>query len=82
MGFIYNYNADDHSKLFKQIGKEVMIWPLAKIVDPHVITIGDNVIIDDFVFIMGGLRIKIGRLRVLKLLVAVQILKAVVLFQP
>ncbi len=39
---------------FGSIGQDVMIWPLAKIVSPEVISIGDSVIIDDFVFIMGG----------------------------
>ncbi len=37
-----------------------MIWPLAKIITPEVISIGDSVIIDDFVFIMGGERTIIG----------------------
>lgn len=37
-----------------------MIWPLAKIVSPEVISIGDSVIIDDFVFVMGGEMTAIG----------------------
>ena len=37
-----------------------MIWPMAKIVSPEVISVGDSVIIDDFVFIMGGVRTEIG----------------------
>jgi galactoside O-acetyltransferase len=45
---------------FKNIGKDVLIWPMAKIVSPEVISIGDSVIIDDFVFIMGGERTEIG----------------------
>jgi acetyltransferase-like isoleucine patch superfamily enzyme len=32
----------------------VVIWPLAKIISPEAISIGDSVIIDDFVFFMGG----------------------------
>lgn len=43
-----------------QIGQDVMIWPQAKIVIPEVITIGNSVIIDDFVFIMGGQSTRIG----------------------
>ena len=46
--------------LFKQIGKNVKIYPLAKILCPEVISIGSNVIIDDFVFIMGGKETRIG----------------------
>ncbi len=42
------------------VGRDVMIWPLAKIVSPDVISIGDSVIIDDFVFLMGGNRSEIG----------------------
>lgn len=43
-----------------KVGKDVRIWPLAKIVSPESISIGDSVIIDDFVFIMGGKRTRIG----------------------
>jgi acetyltransferase-like isoleucine patch superfamily enzyme len=39
---------------FASVGQDVTIWPKAKIVMPEVITIGNSVIIDDFVFIMGG----------------------------
>jgi acetyltransferase-like isoleucine patch superfamily enzyme len=45
---------------FANVGEDVTIWPLAKIVSPEVISIGDSVIIDDFVFIMGGKRTVIG----------------------
>ncbi|UCD85351.1 MAG: acyltransferase [Deltaproteobacteria bacterium] len=45
---------------FKKNGKNVVIYPLAKILNPEVISIGDNVIIDDFVLIMGGKETKIG----------------------
>jgi acetyltransferase-like isoleucine patch superfamily enzyme len=41
---------------FAHVGQDVIIWPMAKIVSPEVISIGDSVIIDDFVFIMGGKR--------------------------
>lgn len=39
---------------FASVGQDVTIWPEAKIVMPEVISIGNSVIIDDFVFIMGG----------------------------
>ena len=43
-----------------QVGQDVIIWSQAKIVSPEVITIGDSVIIDDFVFIMCGKSTQIG----------------------
>lgn len=46
--------------LFKRIGADVVIWPMAKIVTPEVISIGNSVIIDDFVFLMGGAKTIIG----------------------
>lgn len=39
---------------FRKIGRDVVIWPWAKIVRPEAIEIGDSVIIDDFVFLAGG----------------------------
>ena len=45
---------------FQKIGKTVRIYPLAKILNSEVISIGNNVIIDDFVFLMGGEETKIG----------------------
>jgi len=36
---------------FAYHGKNVTIYPLAKLIDPDSITVGSNVIIDDFVFI-------------------------------
>ena len=49
-----------YSLPFAEIGKDVTIWPLAKIVIPDKISLGDSVIIDDFVFIMGGTGTRIG----------------------
>lgn len=43
-----------------RVGKDVIIWPLAKLVQPDVISIGDCVIIDDFTFIVGGRRTELG----------------------
>lgn len=45
----------------KHCGKDVTIYPLAKIVKPEVIEIGDYSIINDFTFIYGGNGMKIGR---------------------
>ncbi|MBN1681380.1 MAG: acyltransferase [Anaerolineae bacterium] len=42
------------------VGQDVFIWSLAKITSPEVITIGDSVIVDDFVFLMGGMKTVIG----------------------
>jgi acetyltransferase-like isoleucine patch superfamily enzyme len=44
----------------KSVGKDVVIWPMAKVVAPGAVTIGDSVMIDDFVFIMGGESTTIG----------------------
>lgn len=41
-------------------GRNVTVWPLAKIISPEVIKVGNNVIIDDFVFLMGGRSTTIG----------------------
>ncbi|MDP3734283.1 MAG: acyltransferase [Nanoarchaeota archaeon] len=46
---------------FKSIGKNVTIFPLAKIVNQEVIEIGDDCKIDDFTFINGGKGIKFGK---------------------
>jgi len=45
----------------KRCGEGVKIYPLAKIVNPEVIEIGDCSMIDDFTFIFGGDGIEIGR---------------------
>jgi acetyltransferase-like isoleucine patch superfamily enzyme len=45
---------------FCHMGKDVVIWEKAKIVNPEVISIGNSVIIDDFVFLMGGNKTEIG----------------------
>lgn len=45
---------------FSEVGKDVTIWPLAKIVAPEAISIGNSVIIDDFVLLMGGQKTSIG----------------------
>jgi len=39
---------------FRRVGQDVFIWAKAQILSPERISIGDSVIIDDFVFLMGG----------------------------
>jgi acetyltransferase-like isoleucine patch superfamily enzyme len=39
---------------FRRVGEDVLVWGEAKIVSPERVSIGDSVIIDDFVFMMGG----------------------------
>lgn len=41
-------------------GEDVQIYPRAHVVSPETITIGDSVIIDDFVFLAGGVETRIG----------------------
>ena len=45
---------------FKSIGQDVIIWPLAKVVSPEAIALGNSIIIDDFVFLSGGASTHIG----------------------
>ena len=46
---------------FKSCGQSVIVHPLAKIVKPDVIEVGDYTMIDDFTFINGGYGITIGK---------------------
>jgi len=45
---------------FARRGADVTIWPMAKIISPETISLGDSVIIDDFVLVMGGRLMTIG----------------------
>jgi len=45
---------------FRRIGTNVKIYPLTKILNPETISIGNNVIIDDFVFLDGRRETRIG----------------------
>lgn len=45
---------------FAAVGQDVIVWPLAKIVNPQFVSVGDSVIIDDFVFLSGGSKTAIG----------------------
>jgi galactoside O-acetyltransferase len=47
-------NNQAYTLKFAQVGQDVQIWPQAKIISPEVISIGDSVIVDDFVLLMGG----------------------------
>lgn len=50
----------DLSDQFRHIGEDVTIWPNAKVVNRDCISIGNSVIIDDFVLFIGGNNTKIG----------------------
>ena len=57
--------ADESGNLAKSLplqacGQDVQIYPRAHIVSPETISIGDSVIIDDFVFMVGGVETRIG----------------------
>jgi acetyltransferase-like isoleucine patch superfamily enzyme len=45
---------------FRAVGKQVTVWPRAKIVNAGRISVGDRVIIDDFVLLIGGEDTRIG----------------------
>jgi acetyltransferase-like isoleucine patch superfamily enzyme len=45
---------------FRACGEDVQIYPRAHIVSPETVSIGDSVIIDDFVFLVGGVETRIG----------------------
>jgi acetyltransferase-like isoleucine patch superfamily enzyme len=45
---------------FARVGRDVTIWPQAKIVGVDRMSLGDRVIIDDFAFIVGGASTTIG----------------------
>jgi acetyltransferase-like isoleucine patch superfamily enzyme len=52
--------GDTQAQTFRALGQDVSIYARAKIVLTEVITIGDSVQIDDFAFIVGGLKTEIG----------------------
>jgi galactoside O-acetyltransferase len=53
--------GENAKKKLKEYGAGVVIYPLAKIVNPQAVEIGDYTRIDDFTFINGGKSTKIGR---------------------
>jgi acetyltransferase-like isoleucine patch superfamily enzyme len=52
-------NSNDQLQ-FSRRGADVTIWPMAKVITPETISLGDSVIIDDFVLMMGGRKTVIG----------------------
>ena len=52
---------EEIKKKLRKCGREVKIYPLAKIVSTEVVEVGDYSQIDDFTFIYGGQGIVIGR---------------------
>jgi galactoside O-acetyltransferase len=53
-------STDPRRYAFRACGEDVRIYPKAHVVSPEVVTIGDSVVIDDFVFIVGGQETRIG----------------------
>jgi galactoside O-acetyltransferase len=45
---------------FRSVGADVVIHDRARVVAPETITIGDSVIVDDFVLLMGGEETRLG----------------------
>ena len=56
----YELMGDNVRDKLKSCGKDVRLYPLAKIAFPHVVELGDNCKIRDFVFIFAGKGVKIG----------------------
>jgi len=53
--------GDNLRDKLKFCGENVRIYPMAKIAFPHVVELGDNCKIRDFVFIFAGEGVKIGK---------------------
>jgi acetyltransferase-like isoleucine patch superfamily enzyme len=45
---------------FRACGEDVQIYPRAHVVSPEVVSVGDSVVVDDFVFLVGGMETRIG----------------------
>ncbi|MHA1917910.1 MAG: acyltransferase [Candidatus Ranarchaeia archaeon] len=56
-----SYSLENTILLLKKCGENVKIYPTSKIINPAVISIGDNSMIDDFTFVNGGKSTNIGR---------------------
>ena len=50
----------ERSYAFRACGEDVRIYPYARILSPETVSIGDSVIIDDFVLLAGGAETRIG----------------------
>lgn len=57
----FSYMGETVKQKLKACGQCVKVYPLAKIIKPEVVEIGDHSMIDDFSFIYGGKCIIIGR---------------------
>jgi acetyltransferase-like isoleucine patch superfamily enzyme len=55
------YMSESVQGHLRYCGQDVKIRPLARIVRPHMIEIGDNSLIDNFTFINGGTGVRIGK---------------------
>jgi acetyltransferase-like isoleucine patch superfamily enzyme len=51
---------DPTSLGFRAHGDNVLIYPLTRITSPEQISLGSNVIVDDFVFLQGGRGLSVG----------------------
>lgn len=49
-----------HNINFRKCGLDVVVWPQSKIVNPEAISVGNSVIIDDFVLLIAGKGVIIG----------------------
>jgi galactoside O-acetyltransferase len=45
---------------FRSVGRDVVVHAMARIIGPESVALGDSVIIDDFVFLMGGQETRLG----------------------
>jgi acetyltransferase-like isoleucine patch superfamily enzyme len=52
-------NPNDQLQFVRR-GADVTIWPMARVITPETISLGNSVIIDDFVLVMGGRKTVIG----------------------
>lgn len=55
------FMGDNVRASLKSVGSGVRIMPLAKICVPHMVELGDDCRVCDFVFIWGGRGVKIGK---------------------
>lgn len=55
------FMGDNVKDKLKFCGEGVKIFPLAKITSPHLVELGDHCRIGDFVFMLGGEGVKIGK---------------------
>lgn len=56
----FEFMGDNVRSRLKSCGQNVKIFPLAKITQPHVVSLADNCRVADFVFIYGGECVEVG----------------------